>query len=986
VLNGGTIPDRGLYGVYLTGDGGTGSRVGELDEEMVFETRPGDVFLLGASSWRVLDITHDRVLVAPAPGEPGRMPFWRGDGPGRPLEFGRAVGALTRQLLALPRDQAESRLAAEHGLDRRAATNLLRYLLDQAEATLEVPSDTTIVVESFLDEVGDWRVALLSPFGARVHAPWAMAVASRLRTETGGEVDMMWTDDGMVFRLPESDAPPAAELFFPASDEIEELVIGELGKTALFAARFRENAARALLLPRRRPGQRTPLWLQRRRSADLLAVAARYPDFPILLETYRECLRDVFDVGGLKRLLRDVEGRALRVHDVQSQTASPFAASLLFSYTANFLYDGDAPLAERRAQTLALDHSQLRELLGDAELRELLDAGTVETVVLQLQRLDGRYRVEHADGLHELLLTLGDLSRDELAARCDPPAVASGQWNCWIDQLRDKRRIIEVRVAGQSRLAAAEDASRYRDALGVVPPAGLPNAFLHSVEDPLGDLVSRYARTHGPFSLAEVAARFGLGEAPVRTALERLAARDRVLEGEFLPGGSGREWCDAQVLRILKRRSLACLRQQVEPVEREALARFLPHWQAVTRPRKGLDGLLDTIEQLQAMPLPASALDRDILPARVVDYRPSDLDELCAAGEVVWRGFEPLGPTDGRIALYLTDDLAKLAPEPGSPEGDLAGQVRQVLAQRGALFFEELVEAIGGFHHDILAGLWQLVWCGLVTNDTLAPLRSLRSENKPRSGRRRGSRRAFRSRRALTTPGTEGRWSMLIGSRTTRPTTTERQTALAAQLIDRYGILTRELVASEGIAGGFAGLYPVLKAMEEAGKIRRGYFVAGLGAAQFAAPGAEDQLRQFSRTDSAEAPSEVDVQVLAATDPANPHGTAWRWPATSEEGPRPQRAAGSHVMVADGRLIGYLGRTGQQLLTFRTDSGPDRMRDRTRLAQALASMTSEDRAVLVATIDGRGPEDSDLAADLKAHGFVPTQRGFLHRRTARESK
>lgn len=974
ILNAGTIPDRGLYGVYLADADGKGSRVGELDEEMVFETHAGDVFLLGASSWRVVDITHDRVLVTPAPGEPGKMPFWKGDGPGRPAEFGRAIGRLARRLLRQPRDQAESALIEEHGLDRRAAKNLLDYLHLQAAATGEVPSDTTIILECFLDEVGDWRIVILSPFGARVHAPWATAVAARLREETPGEVDLLWCDDGIVFRLPESDAPPPAELFFPAPDEVEDLVVRELGTTALFAARFRENAARALLLPKRRAGQRTPLWLQRRRSADLLAVATRYPDFPIVLETYRECLRDVFDLQGLKGLLRDIQSRAVQVRMVETKTASPFASSVLFNYVGNFIYDGDAPLAERRAQTLALDHAQLRELVGDAELRELLDAAAVDELALELQRLDARYPVRHADGLHDLLLKLGDLRRDELALRCDP-GPAAGDLDRWLGDLLAARRVIEFRIAGETRYAAAEDASRFRDALGVVPPPGLPNAFLSSVEDPLGDLVSRYARTHVPFHVEDVAARFGLGIAPIRTALLRLEARGKVLEGEFLPGGRGREWCDAEVLRMLKRRSLARLRKQVEPVAPDALARFSIRWQGIAQPRRGLDALLDAIEQLQGAALPASALEHDILPRRVEGYRPSDLDELCSAGEVVWRGWESLSPDDGRIALYLTDHYPKLTVPAEPAPGELPGRIRQLLAERGALFFDDLAAAVGGFRNDVLAALWQLVWAGEVTNDTLAPLRSLRRGSQ-RKGRSSGhGRRSFRSRRLTKTPGSEGRWTLLAKSGGASPSATERQTASAAQLIRRYGVLTREMVTSENVAGGFAGLYPVLKAMEESGRVRRGYFVAGLGAAQFAAPGASERLREPERDDDG---SEQAV-MLAATDPANPYGAALPWPAKEDTQARPQRAAGARVILHQGSLIGYLGRTGQQLLTFLPDAEPQRTEVRETLARVLADFAAPGSPVFLTRIDGTQPDASDWAPWFVSAGFVATSRGLLHR-------
>jgi ATP-dependent Lhr-like helicase len=980
VLNAGTIPDRGLYGVFLADDHGARSRVGELDEEMVFETRPGDIFLLGASSWRVLDITQDRVLVAPAPGEPGRMPFWRGEGPGRPLEFGRMIGRFVRQLLEQPRAVALKTLATEHGLTQQAAQNLLQYLQDQVAATGEPPHDQSIVVECFLDEVGDWRIAILSPFGARVHAPWAMAVARRLRETTPGEVDMMWSDDGIVFRLPESDEPPGIEALVPESDEIEDLVVREIGSTALFAAHFRENAARALLLPKRQPGRRTPLWLQRRRSADLLAVAARYPSFPILLETYRECLRDVFDVAGLKGLLRDIAGRKIRVQQVKTTTASPFAASLLFNYTANFLYEGDAPLAERRAQTLALDHTQLRELLGDAEWRELLDAATIDEVQLELQRLGERYQLKDADAVHETLIYLGDLTRDELAARCSADTLQAGQLESWICQLEDQRRVISIRLQEEMRYIAAEDAARFRDALGVVLPTGLPGALLEPIDQPLEDLLSRYARTHGPFQIEQVARRFGMGAAVIRQTLNRLVARDRVLEGEFLPGGFGREWCDAEVLRTLKRRCLARLRKQVEPVAPVALARFLPRWQSIVPPRRGLDGLLDVIEQLQGQPLPASDLEHAILPRRVSGYRTAQLDELCAAGEVIWRGLEGLSSGDGRVALYLTDQYPALAPAASVAEGEVAAEIRELLTQRGASFFDDLVSAIGGFRNDLLAVLWQMVWAGEVTNDTLAPMRAQYLESRPRASRRKSQHR-FRSRRQRKLPGSEGRWSMLRVDSQSAPSDTARRIALAEQLLRRYGILTRELVAAENIAGGFAGLYPVLKALEDAGKIRRGYFVAGLGAAQFASPGAEQLLRD---TMVAADEAETETLVLAATDPANAYGAALRWPDTQPESPSGQRAAGARVILADGQLLGFLSRSGQQLTTYVPDQADQQKPARQALAHTLARLATVNEPVFLTQIDGGFAGDSTLADELREAGFVATSRGFLHRRKSLE--
>lgn len=976
IANAGTIPDRGLYGVFLAGAEGPGNRVGELDEEMVFETHVGDVFLLGASSWRVADITHDRVLVVPAAGEPGKMPFWRGEGPGRPLEFGRAIGALVRRYSRAESSAARQELVSQHGLGPEAATNLLKYLEDQAQATGEVPTDREIVVECFLDEVGDWRIAVLSPFGARVHAPWAMAAVARLRELTPGEVDMVWSDDGIVFRLPESDEPPPLEWLFPSAEEIEDLVVNQLGGTALFASRFRENSARALLLPRRQPGRRTPLWIQRRRSADLLSVAARYPGFPMLLETYRECLRDVFDLPGLKGLLGEVANGSIRVHRVRTETASPFAASLLFNYTANFLYEGDAPLAERHAQLLALDHAQLRELLGDAEIRELLSAEVVDELNLELQGLVANRKLTHPDAVHDALLRLGDLSRDELAQRCSPDVLDGGLLSRWLEELVAQRRVVEVRIAGERRMVAAEDAGRFRDALGCMLPAGLPAAFLAPVADPLGDLVSRYARTHGPFRGDHAAQRFGVGVTVVHAALERLASRGRVLEGEFLPGGFGREWCEAEVLRSLKRRSLARLRKQVEPVSRQSLARFLPSWQGILQPRRSLDGLLDVIEQLQGMPLPASDLERDILPRRLSGYKPSDLDELCAAGEVVWRGIEGLGQGEGRIALFLTDYYSRLAPPCPPVEDPLAERIRELLARQGALFFDAIVRSLAGFSRDVLDALWALVWAGVVTNDTLAPLRSLRRQASGKRPVRRGRDR-FRSRRESRTPGSEGRWSLLISDEGNRPTATERVAAIASQLLRRYGILTREMAASENLAGGFAGLYPMLKAMEESGKIRRGYFVAGLGAAQFSNPGAEDRLREFKNS-SEEAT--LKTLVLAATDPANPYGTVFRWPDADIDGSRPQRAAGARVILGDGELLGYLSRSGQHLYTFLPEDQFQRGRVRSATARALAGLASATEAVFITQVNGQQPGDTEMAVPLKEAGFIPTTRGYLHRR------
>ncbi len=1022
VANAGTIPDRGLYGVFLASGDGKQRRVGELDEEMVFESRQGDVFVLGASSWRIEEITQDKVLVSPAPGEPGKMPFWHGDRPGRPLEFGMQVGKLSRELARAPKAKALQRLQQEHGLDERAARNLLQYLHDQADATGEVPSDETVVVERYLDEVGDWRVCVLTPFGARVHAPWTTAVVRRLEerglTEARGSassraeavgrsIETMWTDDGMVFRLPETDVPPEPELFFPKADEVEDLVVQALGTTSLFSARFRENAARALLLPRRHPGRRSPLWSQRKRARDLLQVASRYGSFPLLLETYRECLRDVFDLPALQEVLKRVQDRRLRVVSVETRTPSPFASSLLFSYVANFIYDGDAPLAERRAQALSVDQGQLRELLGEAELRELLDARSIELHERHAQRLERPAR--GLDGLHDLLLQLGDLSEAEIRARFDPTAPAgAGDSEPPLSQLFEERRAFPVTLGGEKRWVAAEDAARVRDGLGAPPPPGLPRELLAPVKDPLGDLVSRWARTHGPFRAEELAARWGTDVAVVREALERLLQEERVLEGEFLPGGRGREWVDAEVLKSLRRRSLARLRKQVEPVDPPALARFLADWQGLLRPRRGLDALLGAVEQLQGAPLAASALEREVLPARIQPLRPGDLDVLFSAGELIWRGVEPIGGRDGRIALYLTDHYRLLAPPPSKAPGDLCEKLRSELRKRGASFFADLQNATGTFPADLLKALWDLVWSGEVTNDTLAPLRSYlagapreargfasrRAEAEGRSigdarsftsrwaeaagrgvedGRRLHLGRPFRSRR-VGPPGSEGRWSLLPEP---AGTPTERAAALAQTLLARHGVVTREAVNAEEIAGGFSAVYPVLKAMEDAGRARRGYFVAGLGGAQFAVPGAEERLRSFR-----EPSPEPLTLVLAATDPANPYGATLPWPRKEGDGDaRAQRAAGAQVVLADGELVAWLGRGEHNLHTFLPAQEPLRSSAARALAQALSALVDEGRrkALLIALVDGGEVSTSPLAAELRAAGFIPGIKGFLKR-------
>jgi len=974
VINGGTIPDRGLYGVFLLGAPPGSARVGELDEEMVFETHVGETFVLGASSWRVEEITHDRVLVSHAPGEPGKMPFWKGDRTGRPLEFGLAIGRLTRDLLRLPPAAAIDRLTRDHDLDALAAENLLQYLRDQAAATKVVPDATSILVERVRDELGDWRVCVLSPRGGRIHAPWAMAVAARIREERGIDVETLWGDDGFVVRFPDVDEPPDVRLLLPDPDEVQALVVRQLGATALFAAKFRENAARSLLLPKRRPGMRAPLWQQRKRAADLLAVASKFGSFPVLLETYRECLRDFFDIPALVSTLTDVRSRKVRVATVDSDRPSPFAAARLFSYVASFLYDGDAPLAERRAQALAVDETQLRELVGDADLRELLDADSIQTLEQELQRLDARYRATSADSLHDMLLSLGDLSRHEIQARTASQDAAAA-----IEQLVTARRAVPIRVAGEERFVAVEDAARYRDALGLELPRGLPEALLAPAEDPLGNLARRYARTHGPFTPAEFADRYDLDVAVADAALARLTAERVLVEGEFRPGGIHREWTDAGVLRQLRRRSLARLRRETEPVDHTVLGRLATTWEGVLRRRQGSDALLDAIEQLQGAPLAASILETEILPARIEGYDPSDLDSLAAAGEVIWVGVESLGDRDGRVALYLADQLPKLI-SPNvrlQPDDPRESAILDHLRSHGASFFTPLHEAAGGgYPAETVRALWDLTWRGAITNDTFHALRAFTESRAPRRRVRRQEMTTFRSRRSAP-PSAEGRWTLVPRGSTTP---TAWAAAWAQQLLARHGVLTREAAASETSTGGFGVVYPVLKAMEESGKIRRGYFVAGLGATQFALPGALDLLRSLRGP----LPDDTDAEVvmLSATDPASPYGAAIRFPmATAGRGAT--RSVGATVILVNGALAAYLARGDRMLLTFLPDNEPQRSRTAQALARALRERSrtpvgdeQAPRGMLIEEIDGVPPSAHPIAPYLARVGFLSGAMGL----------
>jgi ATP-dependent Lhr-like helicase len=938
LLNGGTIPDRGLYAVHL-GEGGP--RVGELDEEMVHELRVGEAFLLGASSWRVVEITRDRVIVSPAPGEPAKMPFWRGEGPGRPVELGRALGAFLRALDGRAPDDARDWLAREHALEPRAAENLLAYVREQREATGTLPSDRALTVERFRDELGDWRVCLLSPFGARVHAPWALALGARL----GGAAEAVWSDDGIVLRFADGEEAPRAAQLLVDPEEVEALVLDELGRSALFAARFRENAARALLLVRRRPGGRTPLWAQRLRSQGLLAAAAQHADFPIVLETLRECLHDVFDLPALTTLLEQIRRREVRVDEVETPHASPFARSLAFAYVNAYLYEGDAPVAERRAQALTLDRKLLAQLLGRDELRELFDPELIAAVEAELQGLAPERRAAHADALHDLLRRVGDLAPDELAARTVDGAPLA-------DELLRSGRAATLAIAGAPRLVAVEDVARYRDALGAAPPPGVPEAFLApapspSADPPLTSLVSRFARTHGPFTADEVARRFGLAAADVEASLASLVADGRLTRGE--------RYCDAEVLRRLRRRALAALRARVAPVDALALARFLPRWQgARSDGARGLARLRDALDQLEGVALPFSEWERAVLPARVPDFQPRMLDELGAAGERVWVGRGALAEGDGWVAIYRRAHAAPLLDRvEAAPLSPLHGALLGHLEARGASFFGELEAAAPDAAPEArAAALRELVWAGLVTNDTFAALRALAAPIV------RG--------RASTPPG---RWST-VASLATPCAPEARAHARALMLLERYGVVSREAAAADGLPGGFAEVAPVLRAMEEAGKIRRGYFVAGLGGVQYAHAGAVERLRS-------DEPGEVCV--LSAIDPANPYGALLPWPASDgdeAEAPRPRRVAGASVILVDGAPVFYLERGGRTLRYFHAAE------DAATLARALDGLRRlaarrRHRQLRIESVNGVAALRSRFAAHLESGGFRAEPGGLV---------
>lgn len=941
--NAGTIPDRGMYAAYIGHDG---PRLGELDEEMVHELRPGQNFLLGASTWRIQEITRDRVIVSPAPGEPGQMPFWRGDGPGRPIELGRAIGEYLRLLDNKGVKEAGLWLEEHTPLDVFARGNLLSYLDEQKQFTGLLPTDRTIVIERFRDELGDWRVCILTPFGSRVHAPWALAIEARMGEKAGFEVQTMYTDDGIVLRMVEGEEPPDVSLLLPSAEEVEELIINQVGNSAIFASHFRENAARSLLLPRRRPGQRTPLWAQRLKAQNLLAVARGYPNFPIILETYRSVLQDVFDVPSLTELMRDVEQRKIRIHSVETDSASPFARSLAFAYVAEYLYNGDSPLAERKAQALTLDRNLLNDLLGSEELRSLLDAAVIEQLEAEMQALDPDRQVTSQEQTVDLLRRIGDLSLDELRAR------TLGPMDEWLATLQRERRVVQMHIGGEPRFVIVEDAALYRDAFGAMPPKGLPTSLLNFVERPLEQVFSRYARTHGPFQLLALAQRYGMTKAQAEPTLRQLMARSRLLEGGFLPSGSGKEFCDPEVLRKLRRRTLAKLRDQVAPVEAATLARFLQDWHSIG----GGARLEEAVSTLEGLPISFKDLEKTVLPARVTDFRSHRLDHLGQIGMLVWVGSGSLGTKDGKVALYRRDRISQLLPAPTVPD-DLDPTHRQILEalqQRGACFFYDLLQATGKKEDRLLVSLWDLVWMGLVSNDSFAPLRQI--------GAPKGRRRA-------PIESASGRWFLVSSLLHSKVNDTERLMAWTQTLMERYGVVSRESAISEGIPGGFTPLYQTFKVLEETGRVRRGYFVEGLSGAQFAWSQTVDRLRNELDPNAPKEPV-----LLSTPDPANPYGALLPWP---ENKGRPRRASGTITILVEGHPMFFLEKGAKKILSFPKVEEPDFLEAALR-GLDLYAKGQRGKMLTIMEIDGQPALKSPLHAAFKAFGFRDDYQGLSY--------
>lgn len=954
VTSGGTIPDRGMFSVLLPeGDEQAGSRrVGELDEEMVYESRVNDIITLGASSWRIQQITRDQVIVVPAPGRSARLPFWRGEGVGRPAELGERIGDFIH---TMSDDNAELRLSPRLR-DDNVLSNIKGLIDDQKNATGVLPWSRHLVLERCRDEMGDWRVILHSPYGRRVHAPWALAIGGRLHAQWGADASIVASDDGIVARLPDSDGKlPDAALFLFEPEKLLRIVREAVSSTALFAARFRESAARALLMPGRTPGRRSPLWQQRLRASQLLEIAAGYPDFPIILETARECLQDVYDLDALEQVIRRLNTGEIQISEVTTPAPSPFATDLLFGYVAEFMYATDAPLAERRASVLALDSELLGNLLGQGDPLELLDPEIIRQVEDELQRRAVGRKAQGMEGVYDLLRELGPMTIEELAVRHEGTIA---DVRSWLDNLSADKRIFPVVIADTEQMACMDDAARLRDALGVRLPASLSSAWLHPANTPLRDLFMRFSRTHTLFTGTQIAQAFGLGVAVADDLLRQLRDEGVLIQlrsgaASIADDARASTWVNEEVFHRLRIRSLHAAREATRPVPATSYARLLLERQGIISPAdgsparlpassggmlEGSDGVTRVIEQLAGIGLSASLWESQIFPARVRDYSPDILDELLATGEVIWSGQKKLGDDDGQVVLHLRDYLAEtLSPPSGDSEAlsDLQRAILDVLSGGGAWFAQQLSAMIQAQTQrsgndewitpaTLHEALWGLVWQGYITTDIWAPLRGL---SRTVSASRQPSRRSPRMRRgrptyalprptsvavpvSYTTPALTGRWSLLPVETLND---TERMLAWTENMLDRYGVIGRQAVITENVPGGFPALQTLCRSMEDSGRILRGRFVEGMGGAQFAERHTIDRLRDLTSSNTEN--QAFTAVALSANDPANPWGTLLPWP-THPSSLVPARRNGAFVVISAGQLRLYLAQGGKKMMVW----------------------------------------------------------------------
>ncbi|HEX6533255.1 MAG TPA: DEAD/DEAH box helicase [Gemmatimonadaceae bacterium] len=1035
-ISGGTIPDRGLYTVNLPDR----TRLGELDEEFVHESRVGDVFQLGSATWRIGAIEHDRVVVTPAPGAPARMPFWHGEFSTRSPELSRRVGALRRELARAGADDVaiDAELAERYACDPAAARSLREYVAEQRAATGIVPDDRTILIEHFRDEMGAVRVIVHSVFGGRVNAPWGMALAQRVRETLGrgdeargADVQVLATDDGIMLRLPDLGAPPPVHALLGLSaDEAERRVVDEVGATSLFGARFRMSAARALLLPRGSPRRRMPLWLQRLKAGDLLEVVRRFPSFPILVETYREVLRDAFDLESLREVLDAIAAGRVTVRTVETPQASPFAASLQFGFVMDWMYADDTPRAERRAALLSVDRTLLGEVMGEEESDDDTAHALAELLAERRGTAPGR-RARSADELAHLLDRAGDLSVEELRERVAEPE-ARGSAVDPLEELLASARAVAIPFATPGgvewRVVLAESYPTYAAAFGAERVARvrvgraleeraagdvLPAALATPVLEPRAarrEILARFLALAGPITVSEVRARYGWGARWIEARLTEWERTGRLVCARFRRGVTATEWCSRRIAERARRRALAALRRQIQPVELPAFASFLQHWQHVD-PRErldGPDGLEIVLHQLAGAPRPAEGWERDYLPARLGSYDPGWLSRLGASGQVMWAG-DARADASGALVLaavrfFPRGEGALWLPEMvDAPLGDAAVLVRETLERMGASFVADLQASTGLAMLPVRDALRELVAAGIVTNDTVEamrevarlrplparggrdepdPTRWLPSTFTPSPGRpvvqRRPSARRLPKWRRPDLPGPAsgwvGRWSLVRpargapgGSWGVLAPEEERAEAIARRWLERYGVVTRDWWRRERPAVSWRAIYRELRRLELRGEVRRGYFVEGLSGAQFALPDAVERLRA-ARDEGSDAP----LVVLAASDPANPYSLPLESvPRTTLTRPRGHGAllvtrAGVVLVSAEGR--GRRVHVADGLAPAEVTAAAGALGEHLRRAAALAQGARR-RDAKIEAIDGAPAIESAHVPAFRAAGW-----------------